>query len=869
MLNRLGFVGELFEKAKQAFMADAPGNGDYIPTPVRPEEYNRPRLSGILPYDGYMAEERLFSTTTALGFVLEISPQTGADEEMAAILSSLYANCPAGTGVQFLLFGNNNLLRTFTEFGNLRPKDADADALEQQYGRPVRNTNIHRVMARKRTSHLMKGTRRPLFEHVNYMLRDFRILCSVVLSGKPDDRALVENLLTLREGMGQTFKSAGFATRDMTAKGLINFLYPILNPTKMFDPRPVDDEALNYDEGRPLRAQMVEHHTVARVTPKGMIFGTREEGEVEVRCYSPISYPSSRDGFPLWNMGRLIGDAWQDTLKYSCPFMIVMGVQVQDFNSTKNVAVVRAARAVQNADSKMARFDPAIPAQLQDWQTVVKRLDEGHGMVRMYHQLVLFSPPKKIAQAELNATAIWRACGFTLTNDRYMQKQAYLASLPLTLCKTFADELWQMERMSTKTTQNAIHLAPLLAEWKGCGDPVMMYFGRRGQVMPFDFFANRQGNYNFAITGVSGSGKTALMNDIALSYLATGTKVFAIDVGRGYEKLCRQLGGTFIEFRKDAPICINPFSWVVDISEDMKMLKPLLAGMASHGSTLPNYERSKLEEAISASWHAKGRDAEITDVADYLMTQCFDGEGRPDKRARDVGVQLFPYTKNGMYGKFFTGPATIDLAGDFIVLELEELKGSPDLQAAVLSIVMYRITYEMYLSRDRRKVCLIDEAWQMLLDSKDTEEFIAQGYRKARKYDGAFGTGTQGVRDYYQSAAAQAAYVNSDWKIYLRQDPEQIELLEKEGKLTLGDSLKRQILSLRTESGMYSEAVVRSPMGSGVIRILLDPFTLLLASSRAEDFNAINAYRAQGMSVTDAIEAVLADRGLFEGELVQ
>lgn len=862
MLNeieeKLGLLGGFIHKFKRAFAADSPGDGEYVPTPSRHEDISRPKLSGILPYIGYMPAERIFTTNSGIGFCLDLLPQTGANQEMADILASLYANCPAGTGIQIMLYAGNNLLPIFKDYANLRPRDEDATEVELKHGRPMRNSNIYRVMARKQIDYLIKGARQPLFGSSNFMLRDFRLLCSVVVPGKSKDIAAVESLITLREGMSQTLKAAGFPSIDMTADGLINFLYPILNPTKMFDDRPIGERRLNYDDGRAVKAQIVEHDTVCRISPGGMVFGLPNENEVEVRNYSPLSYPKN---FPLMRMGALIGNLDQDTLKYSCPFLITMGVHVLDFNATKNVSIIKAARATQNASSQMSRFAPELQAQKQDWDNVVTQLDEGHGMVRMYHQLTLFSPKNRITQAELAATAIWRAAGFTLSNDRYMQKQALLASLPMTLTATFADELKACERISTKTSHNAVHLAPLLAEWKGSGDPVMLFFGRRGQVMQLDFYSNRQGNYNVAITGVSGSGKSALMNYIALSYRATGAKIFVIDVGRSYEKLCQTIGGTFIEFAPKNPICINPFSWVTDIGEDMKMLKPLLANMASPGNPMGNYERSKLEEAISRTWMEKGRDSTITDVANYLMSQCMDGDGGYDRRARDIGVQLFPYTRDGMYGKFFEGPATIDMSSDFVVLELEELKASPDLQTAVLFIVMYRITFEMYLSRDRRKGCFIDEAWQMFDDADDTVDFIEEGYRRARKYEGFFCSGTQGVRDYYKTAGAQATYVNSDWKIYLRQDPEQIEIMEKEGKLVLGDVMKRQILSLRTESGMFSEALIRSPSVAGVVRILLDPFTLLLASSRADDFNAINAKRSMGMDVPAAIEAVLIDRG--------
>ena len=43
--------------------------------------------------------------------------------------------------------------------------------------------------------------------------------------------------------------------------------------------------------------------------------------------------------------------------------------------------------------------------------------------------------------------------------------------------------------------------------------------------------------------------------------------------------------------------------------------------------------------------------------------------------------------------------------------------------------------------------------------------------------------------------------------------------------------------------------------------VQMRPSTLLLFSSRAEDFSAIQARRDAGLSVAEAIEAVLRERG--------
>jgi hypothetical protein len=60
-----------------------------------------------------------------LGFMLEVVPQSGADERMAEILVSLYATCPPGTGIQWILFGSPHVLDCLSQYGNLRVEDAD------------------------------------------------------------------------------------------------------------------------------------------------------------------------------------------------------------------------------------------------------------------------------------------------------------------------------------------------------------------------------------------------------------------------------------------------------------------------------------------------------------------------------------------------------------------------------------------------------------------------------------------------------------------------------------------------------------------------------------------------------------------------
>jgi len=813
-------------------------------------------FSHWLPYRAWLEDRQVFVNRDALGFCLELRPQSGADEDMSRVLTSLYEAAPAGTGIQFHLLASPDIRGLLGTYADLRIPDEFIPELTER-GRLGRHTNIHRTLARRRVGHYLRGARQSLLPNQSYLFRRFRLVASVCLPGSPENLGRIDELLLLRDGMRATLHAAGFPSRPWTAEDLINWISALLDPHRQAG----DGLALTYDAGRELRDQVIDPSTMLVIRPGGITLANPAAEPHEMRLLSVRSFPPR---FALWNMGSLIGDLYQATLQYPCPFMITLGVHVLDAEATRNWAYLKAARATTNATSYMARFLPDMQERKADWDIVLKALDDGQQLVDLKHQVALFAPPEAMARAEQAARSIFRARGFELSRDTMMMAQGLIGSLPMTMSPPFHGDLSRMKRVSTKTSANAVHLAPLIAEWPGTGTPVLMLGGRRGQLMPLDVYDNPAGNYNVAIAGTSGSGKSLLLNEIAMSYLGTGARVWIIDVGRSYEKACRNVGGSFIEFTESAGISLNPFSFVEDIDEDMELLQPLLAQMVSPREALDGFRYSTLGAAIKKVWKAKGRAMTITDIHALLATGRLDddanAEAEGDRRLKDLAAMLAPYAREGTYGKYFDREASIDFDSDFIVLELEELKAKKDLQTVVLLIVMYRITREMYFSRDRKKIVIIDEAWD-LLSGGATAEFIEAGYRRARKYKGAFMSATQGVDDYYRNPAAKAALDNSDWMFLLRQKPESIEMMDKLGQLTMDDAMKRLLQSLRTEHGAYSEVFIHSPAGNGVGRLIVDPYSLLLFSSRAEDFSAINAKRAAGLSVSQAIDAVLAERG--------
>jgi conjugal transfer ATP-binding protein TraC len=850
------------EILREAFLPERHAEADRLPRHLLQEISRMPRLSGILPYLAWQDDTRLFALDQggfgerqehAIGFCIETLPQTGANDEMEKVLASLFVSCPPGTGIQVSLYGSPHILPMLKNQANLLPVsaiDSDDEGIQR------RHSNIFRLLARRRIDHYLKGTGESIFGHQTYLLRDFRSVISVTLPLDPELPADVDEALRIRESIHATLKSAHLPGHDWGPEELLNFVGDFFDHSRLFSGGSV--APIDWNADQPLRKQISNLEIASRVGDGDIRFRKAGGAESVLQLFSVRQYPRY---FRLSGMNYLIGDPYQLALAMPCPFIITMGAVALDYESARTRAQMKAARATQSAGSYLAHFQPDLQERKRDWDMVLKAFDSGRTVVGMYHQVCLVSRVEDASRCEHSVRAVWRARGFDLTKDFYLQHQALTATMPMTLTPALQNDLRQFGRINTKTADNAVMTSPLIAEWKGTQTPVMTLFGRRGQIIGFDLFDNTGGNFNFAVAALSGSGKSVFVNEMTYRYLGAGAKVWIIDVGRSYKNLCELLDGEFIEFsdERQNTICLNPFSMIIDINADMEMVLPLLAQMASPREPLDNYGYTALGSAIKRVWDAKGRSATITDIYELLQTGRLSSEGEYERDLSRLATALEPYTRHGVYASYFEGDANIQFDKDFVVLELEELKSKKDLQSVVMQLIMYRITQEMYRDRSRRKLVIIDESWD-LMGSGSSGSFIEAGYRRARKYGGAFGTITQSVDDYYKNEATKAAINNADWLFLLRQKAENIERLGKEGKLSLDEWLKRQLGSVSTEHGNFSEIYIHSPMGSGLGRLLLDPFSMLVYSTRAEDYEAIKRLREQGLSVADAIEQLVTQR---------
>ncbi len=806
----------------------------------------RHRVADLLPYESYDPETRLFYNDDSISFMLEVAPAVGLSEEDLRVLSGLLTQgLKAKTSLQIILYASHDIFPLLDDWASLRSGD-----------------EIFPFLARKRVDYLKTGNWHSLLSDQPMQVRDYRLF--IVLSrplgavmanaGKQNwmDRMQaasrgnaneIEWLQRTREAFKGILSSTRLPSADVDAEGLINLIDTIVNPGTGRRTH------LHWEQNRMLRDQVVDGDTRYEVGRDALGI-SHGEHHIEARMFSVRQYPESWAG---WGMGDLIGDLFSNTLRIPCPFLYTLNVVVPDQVAAANRAKYKTARAQQMTESPIGRYLPAWKKRKEDWSFVSRKVDDGHNLMEVQMQLVLFAPQGEGDYAEQRLKALFESRGWGLTKDRFISMHAWLSAMPMMLGPSFVKEMKTLRRLRTMLTWSCINTAPLIGEWKGTGTPLLMLLGRRGQIMHVDPFDNDKGNFNIAVAAASGTGKSFFTQEMVCSMLGTGGRVWVIDSGRSYEHLCHLVDGAFLEFSEESRVNLNPFTAVRDIDEEMPMLKDVLAQMASPETPLSSLQRAYLEEAIKHVWKDQGQQSSVTPIARLLLEH-------EDRSAREVGRMLYPYTSEGTYGSYFEGESNIDFDNPFVVLELGELDPKPDLQAVVLLILMMRITEAMYRgSRKQRKLCIVDEAWKLMARGS-AGEFIERGYRTARKFGGAFMTITQGINDYYKSGTSEAALANADWLFLLRQKPESIKAAEKSDQIKMDEHLRRLMTSIDTRHGKYSEIAVMGPGGVSVGRLVVDPFAEKLYSTEAREFEQIDQMVKQGCSLVEAIEQLVRTR---------
>jgi len=808
-------------------------------------------LSDWLPYRVFDTSNRLYFNSGSKGFILSVTPLIGADERTGEILGSFFSEgLPSGACLQVLHHASPRISRIVAPW--FAPRYAQG--------------GIYEAIARHRAARLYDLVWNSGSADAPFHTRHHQVIISL---GVPSaSQVSNEELVQCRDGLMSMLRSLNLGVSEMAPQDLLALIDDLTSPTTA-----PQDDAVPYNPLDPIAAQAIRRDIELVVHEDRMLLrterfratGNSEHGVPEIGTVYPDCFDVRHYGvrnmpqrWAPWECARLIGDLFTDKLRFPCPAATMLCLVYPDQEAAGARAGFKFMRTTSLAATKSARFLPKIAEQSAEWQHVQAELQEGRKLVQVFYGLTAWSPLGDGDRNERAIKSIYKAAGWDLIDERFLQIQGLLAAMPLTLADGLAKDMVRLKRMKTLLSTTAANIAPMQGEYLGGNVPHLIFVGRRGQPFFWSPFENDAGNHNVAICGKSGSGKSVLLQEMCAALRGAGAKVVVIDDGRSFEHSVKLQGGHFVEFTLKAGFCLNPFSMIdgsrAEEDEDYRldcfgMVKAIIAQMARHSAPLSDTERGLIDRAVNQVWEVRRSNASVTHIGDALQALGND-------IAADLATALAPFMAGGTYGAFFEGEATLDLSHDFTVFEMSDLAAREELRSVVLSAIMFMTSQVMTRTpRSVRKLLLIDEAWSMLKGGS-MGEFVETYARTCRKYGGALATATQSLNDYYKSDGATAALENSDWMLILQQKPETIADFKKAGRLDMDDRTETLIRSLKRSGSDYSEVFIKGPETETIGRLVLDDYSATLFSSSPQTFAAIDAELARGHQLADAIERI-------------
>lgn len=783
------------------------------------EILDKSRLSNALPHEWYDEETGIYQTSRSYGFVFECGTLSGASENLDEQLRGLFnIGIPDYTCMQVLLVASS--------------------ALEEQFNQylSIHKTPFMKKIAEERIKFYRTGLKRSLRPGYKFPVRDFRLIISFAFDGYfEDDRK--DTIVSLQQSISSVLRNSFINNQLMHPTRLINLIREMCC-TSM---EPIEQH--QYDDRLSIRKQIADIDNNIYVDVDGLCIN-----DMGVKAMSISQYPEE---FRLYQCNQLIGDALSKASQISYPFVICQNIMfLNQAKENTKMAAEAVKTAEQTKKGKFTALFPIFHKKHAEYQLLQNAISNGEGMVLMSHMIHIYYPlgESEIAQQEIKS--LYKVFGWTAVTNKNLQYPSLLFSLPLNHDFESTVDQKKLQIINLYTQTNATNTMPLFGEYKGTGNPILMFLSPCGQLSFYDLFQSET-NYNAAISAESGAGKSFVTNEIVKSYRAIDAKVSIIDVGRSYKDTCEVLGGQYIEFTKEAQMCVNPFSFIKlklddnaeydlsniqkeqllsleDLDDQVTMLKSIFLVSAGVSETDNTYQLadSFFEQAIISSLQKFQNKSTYTTVYNELLAMEDD-----TGVAKNLAESIKSYTVHGIFGRYFEGEANLDINSNLIVLELEELQGKSHLKFIVLLILMLKITQDMYLSpRELRKICIIDEAWDLMAGG-NTGKFIVTGYRRARKYNGSFITITQSIDDYSVNTTTAACYSNAAIKIMLKQKlPKTVELDEY---------TKLLLLNLKSEAGVYSELIIQMDRNTSMVRFMVDEFSQMLYSTKAEDITLL------------------------------
>ena len=396
------------------------------------------------------------------------------------------------------------------------------------------------------------------------------------------------------------------------------------------------------------------------------------------------------------------------------------------------------------------------------------------------------------------------------------------------------------ERSRKMNTEVLASFLPLFGDWKGHEEPRFLLSNRSGSLIKFDPFSSTLTNFNQIISGGSGAGKSFVTNLMIAQLMKEDPRVFIIDIGGSYKKICENLSGQYIPIGTDSNLKLNPFDLseqtIEAIDQKIKFMTSLTEIMTKEDEStgIGKLERSEIEHTIKQIL-AEETEPRLTHLRERLLKNS-------EPALQKMGKILGPWCADSPYGKFVDQQTNLSLNKRIVCFDLKGMESQPDLQAVCLFLITDLIWREVQRDRTSPKFVVFDECWA-LLENEAGARFLGEVFRTFRKYRASAIAISQTMDDFANSRVAQAILPNASVKWLLKQTGGNIPTLQK--ILRLNERELKLVESVTSKKGFYSEAFLIAGDDKQIVKIESTPLEYWLSTTDPLDLRMLEQLTEQ------------------------
>lgn len=335
-------------------------------------------------------------------------------------------------------------------------------------------------------------------------------------------------------------------------------------------------------------------------------------------------------------------------------------------------------------------------------------------------------------------------------------------------------------------------------------------------------------NGNMVVLGGSGSGKTYLIQLIALRLRQQGKQVIIIAPKKGHEyrRACEAIGGTFITIAPGSPQNINILeirkhntesaeSYYSEYNSNISLLQAKIQQVRKFFSLrkkdITDREDKILDDALQATYRAKG----ITEKNKSLYDPKNPSQYKEMPILGDLDRELAKFGKDAQglrdaIARFVSGscssfnaPTNVNLDNDYVVIDVSNM---PDALMPEAIFISNDFCYDS-IQADilRSKAVILDEASRLIgpLGSDDAAAFVLEQAKMIRGFGGILIVASQDTNDFFalkNGFYGQGILANSKVKVIMKQEETEVPILKD--KLMLSEQETKRLVDFVQGEGL-------------------------------------------------------------------